>query len=212
MTTPPEAEPTTSDRPPSPAAPATAGRGDRLSRTERRDHLLDVAATLLLAGETPVSMESLARAAGVSKTLPYKHFDNIGAVLDALFRRETLRLAAMVWEALQNAAPGDDLALVWIDAYFDAVASHSAVIQKLHTPGSDVAGLTDPASRAVDAVALVLRDVLGVEAGRAGQMSRTVHGAIVGAALSLVNGEAPRAELQQVLADLLRAVKQGPPA
>jgi AcrR family transcriptional regulator len=209
MTTPPEAEPSTTDRPPGRSAPAGTTRGDRLSRTQRRDHLLDVTATLLLAGETPISMESLARAAGVSKTLPYKHFDNIAAVLDELFHRETVRLATMVWEALQNAGPGDDLALVWINAYFDAVASHSAVIRKLHTPGSDLTGLTDPASRAVDAVALVLRDVLGVEAGRAGRMSRTVHGAIVGAALSLVNGEASRDDLQNLLLDLLRSVRNG---
>jgi AcrR family transcriptional regulator len=211
MSTPSEAEPSTIDGPLSPSAAATA-RADRLSRTQRRDHLLDVAAALLLAGETPISMESLARAAGVSKTLPYKHFDNIGALLDELFRRETVRLATMVWEALQHADPGADLARVWINAYFDAVASHSAVIRKLHTPGSDVAGLTDPASPAVDAVALVLREILAVEPDRARRMSRTVHGAIVGAALSLVNGEADRDDLQDLLVDLLRSVKNGPPA
>jgi hypothetical protein len=139
--------------------------------------------------------------------LPYKHFDNIGAVLDALFQRETVRLATVVWEAIQQAGPADDLTRVWINAYFDALASHGAVIQGLHSPGSDLAGLTDPASRTVDAVTLVLRDVLGVEARRAEEMGRTVHGAIVGAAVSWINGEAARDDLQDVLVELLDVVR-----
>jgi AcrR family transcriptional regulator len=179
---------------------------DRLSRQARREHLLDVTAALVIAGETPISMESMARAAGVSKTLPYKHFDNIAAVFDALYEREALRLAGMVWEAIQGTGPGEDPARVWINAYFDALASHGAVLQGLNTPGSDLAGLTDPASRAVDAVALVLREILGVEARRAGEMSRTVHGAVVGAAMSWVNGEAARDDLQDLLIDFLRIV------
>jgi AcrR family transcriptional regulator len=210
MTTPPEAPPSTTDRPPGPSRPEATPPRDRLSRSQRRDHLLDVTATLVLAGETPISMESLARAAGVSKTLPYKHFDNVAAVLDALFRRETMRLAAMVGESLQAAGPGDDLARVWINAYFDALASHGAVVRKLHTPGSDSAGLTDPASSAVAAVGLVLREVLGVDPGRAAEMSRTVHGAIVGAAVSWVNGEAARDDLQDLLIALLQIVRKGP--
>jgi AcrR family transcriptional regulator len=210
MTTPPEAPPSPTDRPPGPSPAEAPPPRDRLSRSQRRDHLLDVTATLVLAGETPISMESLARAAGVSKTLPYKHFDNVAAVLDALFRRETMRLAAMVGESLQAAGPGDDLARVWINAYFDALASHGAVVRKLHTPGSDSAGLTDPASSAVAAVGLVLREVLGVEPGRAAEMSRTVHGAIVGAAVSWVNGEAARDDLQDLLIALLQIVRNGP--
>jgi AcrR family transcriptional regulator len=203
MPTPPETEPTTTG--------AEASPRDRLSRSERREHLLDVAAGLVLAVEAPLSMEALARGAGVSKTLPYKHFDNIAAVLDALFRRESVRMATTVWEKLQQAGPADDLARVWIDAYFDAVASHGAVLQRLHTPGSDIAGLTDPASNFVDAITLVLREVLGVEARRAAEMGRTVHAAIVGAAISWINGEASRDDLRDLLLDLLRAVAKGSP-
>lgn len=191
--------------------PGARGSGatprDRLSRAERREHLLDVTAELVLGGDTAISMESLARAAGVSKTLPYKHFDNVTAVLAALAEREALRLAGMIAEALQAAGPDDDLAEVWLNAYFDALSSHGAVLQKLHTPGADLVRMIDPTGRAVDAVALVLREFLGVEPGRADQMSRMVHGAIVGAALSWVNGEAPREDLQEVLIALIQAIR-----
>jgi AcrR family transcriptional regulator len=192
----PAADPTHADA----AAPR-----DRLSRDERRSHLLDVTAALLLAGDVPISMESMARAAGVSKTLPYKHFDNITAVLAALYQRETRRLAQMIWQALQDAGPDDDLVRVWVGAYFDSLASHGAVVQRLHSPGSDLTSLADPAGKGAEAIAIVLREVLGVDARRAREVSRMIHGGIVGAAISWVNGEASREDLESLLVDLIRA-------
>lgn len=179
---------------------------DRLSRDERRSHLLDVAAGLVLAGEVPISMESMARAAGVSKTLPYKHFDNITALLAALYQREALRIAAMIWEALQDAGPDADLVRIWVGAYFDALASHGAVLRSLNIPGSGLTTLVDPEGSGSDAIALVLRDLLGVDRRRATEVSRTIHGAIIGAAASWVHDEAPRDDLEDLLVGLIRAV------
>ena len=52
---------------------------------DRRDHLLDEAAAILVAhGAAVLTMERLAESAGVSKALPYKHFDNVQHVLVAL--------------------------------------------------------------------------------------------------------------------------------
>jgi AcrR family transcriptional regulator len=178
---------------------------DRLSRDERRSHLLDVAAELVLAGAVPISMESLARAAGVSKTLPYKHFDNITAVLAALYHREARRLAQLIWQALTDARPEDDLVRVWVSAYFDAIGTHGAVLRSLYTPESELTTLADPAGKGAEAVALVLREILGVDARRAGEVSRMVHGAVVGAAISCHNGEASRHDLEDLLVDLIRA-------
>jgi AcrR family transcriptional regulator len=178
---------------------------DRLTRDERRDHLLDVAATLVLAGEAPLSMEGMARAAGVSKTLPYKHFDNIGAVLTELYQRETRRMAYMVWEQLQQAGPDDDLTRVWVRAFFDAVASHGAVIRSMSMPGSASATVSDTASYGPEAVAIVLREVLGTDPQRAGEVSRMVYGGMVGAAISWQNGEASRDELEDLLVAHIRA-------
>jgi AcrR family transcriptional regulator len=155
-------------------------------------------------------MESLARAAGVSKTLPYKHFDNITAVLAALYQRETRRLAQMIWQALQDAGPDDDLVRVWVSVYFDSLASHGAVVQRLHLPGSDPTTLTDRASKGAEAVAIVLREILGVDRRRAAAVSRMIHGGIVGAAISWVNGEASRDDLEDLLVDLIRAVMAEP--
>jgi AcrR family transcriptional regulator len=179
---------------------------DRLTRDERRAHLLDVAAGLVVAGEIPISMESLARAAGVSKTLPYKHFDNITAVLAALYQREARSLAQMIWQAIQDAGPDDDLVRVWVSAYFDSLAAHGDVMRSLYTPESDLTTLTDPAGKGAEAVAIVLREILGTDARRAGAVSRMIHGAVVGAAISVNNGEASRDDLEDLLVDLIRAV------
>src|SRR4051794_3686857 len=98
-------------------APKPRMRGD-----ERRGQLLDAAAQILVQyGLSAMSMERLAAEAGVSKALPYKHFDNSEDVLAELYRRETSALGRSVWKALTDAAPGSDLIRLSIEVYFDEV-------------------------------------------------------------------------------------------
>ena len=51
-----------------------------------------------------------------------------------------------------------------------------------------------------------LKDVLGVDPRRAGAVSRMIHGAIVGAAISCHHGEASPDDLEDLLVDLIRSV------
>ena len=56
---------------------STRSKKPRLTRAQRRDHLLDAAAELVgLKGVGAVTMEGVAARAGVSKALPYTHFDD----------------------------------------------------------------------------------------------------------------------------------------
>ncbi|HVT64280.1 MAG TPA: TetR family transcriptional regulator [Mycobacteriales bacterium] len=65
----------------------------RLNRSDRRDHLLDAAALLVTQeGVDAVSVEAVADAAGVSRALVYKHFENRTELLAELRRREALAL------------------------------------------------------------------------------------------------------------------------
>lgn len=87
------------DRPENPgagtaSAAATAGSGSaRLGRAERRDALLDVAATLAAGGSPEaITMDAVAERAGVSRPLVYRHFPNREELIAAVYRRETAHL------------------------------------------------------------------------------------------------------------------------
>jgi AcrR family transcriptional regulator len=63
-----------------------------MTAAERREQLLDV--TKQLVGEKglhAVSIESIARGAGITRPIVYGHFEDLGGVLVALLERETAR-------------------------------------------------------------------------------------------------------------------------
>ena len=65
------------------------------ARVDRRASLLDTAADMVASGNVErVSMESVARAAGVSRALVYKHFSNRHDLLSSLYERESALLHA----------------------------------------------------------------------------------------------------------------------
>jgi AcrR family transcriptional regulator len=98
-----------------------------LSATARRDQLLDVATQLVdELGFHRVSIEAIARAAGVTRATVYQHFDDLPDVLEAVIERETSRALAQVSEtALPDLSRGDpvELMLTSLHAYLLAVQS-----------------------------------------------------------------------------------------
>src|SRR6478609_2361556 len=77
---------------PEPLRPV-AGRPGRLSAPERREHLLDVAAALVVEqGVDALTMEGVASRAGVSKGLGYAYFSNSDDLVVELFEREMTEL------------------------------------------------------------------------------------------------------------------------
>jgi AcrR family transcriptional regulator len=80
-------------------------RALRLSAAARREHLLDVAASILNeAGFEAFTMEGLAERAGVSKGLGYVYFENADDLALALFDREVARIYQRVEDALSVSA------------------------------------------------------------------------------------------------------------
>ena len=64
----------------------------RMSAAERREQLLDVTKRLVAArGFHAVSIEAVAREAGVTRPIIYGHFGDLGGLLEALVERESLR-------------------------------------------------------------------------------------------------------------------------
>ena len=175
----------------------------RLTKSERRHQLLDAAAQAIVEhGLAAMSMERVAESAGVSKALPYAHFDNAEALLVALYQREWVTIGREIVRALDAAGPDDDIARVRVRAWFDAMEPRNEVLRALSAPGSSVPAAADPDGEGSRYSAGLLYRYHGVEKTRALALSGILQGALFGASTSWVNGLADR----QVLEDALVAI------
>src|SRR5205085_5607173 len=93
--------------PASDAAAPPAPAGQRVPRAVRREQLLDVTLALVAEeGFDALSMEAVARRAGVNRVVVYRSFANLQLLLVSLLRREDRRTKTTLDEVLP-AAPGD---------------------------------------------------------------------------------------------------------
>ncbi|MCB0999524.1 MAG: TetR/AcrR family transcriptional regulator [Acidimicrobiales bacterium] len=176
----------------------------RLRSDDRRHQLLDTAATLVVAhGAASLSMERLAAAAGVSKALPYKHYDNIDAVLVDLYRREVRALGTAVWDAMRATPARHDLTRVAIRTYFDQLALRRDVLAALTGPGSTIGASAGTDRVGVAFEADVLVEFAGLDRRRADEVAGIVQGAIVGAASAWSSGRGRRQRLEDDLVWLI---------
>lgn len=94
----------------------------------RREQLLDIATQLAVErGFHAVSVEAIARGAGVTRAIIYRHFDDLQALLEAVIDRETSRALQQVSKtALTDLSEGDatELMLESLTAYLRAVHDH----------------------------------------------------------------------------------------
>jgi AcrR family transcriptional regulator len=88
-----------------PAAAESAN--ERLPADRRREALLDVARALVVeGGADAVTMGAVAERAEVTRALVYKHFENRGAILAALYRREAAALDRAMRHVVLGAPDG----------------------------------------------------------------------------------------------------------
>lgn len=91
----------------------------RVPMEVRREQLLDAALEVLLRdGHAALSVESVARAAGVTRPVVYGAFDGLGALLTALLDRQQARALAQLADALRP----DSTLLDGVDRLAHAVA------------------------------------------------------------------------------------------
>ncbi len=184
------------------ASPRQRMRGD-----DRRRQLLDDAAQILIErGAAAMTMERLAAEAGVSKALPYKHFENSEAVLAELYRRETVALGRAVWVALRDAGPDEDLIRVGIRAYFDEVSKRGPVLAALSRPGSTIASVADPGQAGVIFEVEVINRFHGLDRDRAKEIAGMIQGAVVGATGTWLAGHSTRADLEDDLVAMMTSL------
>jgi AcrR family transcriptional regulator len=102
----------------------------RMPPEQRREQLIDAALSVILElGYSGVSIEAIARAAGVTRPVVYDHFPNLGRLLHALVEREESYALAQL-EHVVPESPGDlepgELLAGGVRRFLDAVASRPA--------------------------------------------------------------------------------------
>ena len=87
----------------------------RMTGSERREQLLDATKAIVVAdGFHAVSIEAVARAAGITRPIVYGHFADLGGLLEALVERESRRALAQLPETYDDLLPA-------LTAYLEAV-------------------------------------------------------------------------------------------
>jgi AcrR family transcriptional regulator len=103
-----------------------AAKPARMSAPQRREQLLDATKEIVAEhGFHAVSIEAVAREAGISRPIVYEHFGDLSGLLEALIDRESARALAQLAEVLPadlGAGAGEQL-LTGLRGYLEAVRS-----------------------------------------------------------------------------------------
>ncbi len=113
--------------PPTDAAKTRRRYAPRMAPEKRREQLIDAALTVIVEhGYEGVSIEAIARVAGVTRPVIYDHFSNLGCLLQALIERDEAyalaQLADVVPTTPQQGNP-PELFAAGVRRFLDAVAS-----------------------------------------------------------------------------------------
>jgi AcrR family transcriptional regulator len=99
-----------------------------MTASARREQLLDVTTEIVSEqGFQAVSIQSVARRAGISRPIVYEHFGDLTGLLEAVVEREVARAVAQIAEtALGDLTEGDPNALMFqsLSTYLAAVEEH----------------------------------------------------------------------------------------
>lgn len=102
----------------------------RADARRNRDRLIAAAREAFTSGEAKVSLESVARAAGVGIGTLYRHFPTREALAEAVYRTEFAALRDSAAELLAELPP--DAALrAWMDRFADYLASKREMAEAL---------------------------------------------------------------------------------
>ena len=104
----------------------------RSDARRNREKLLEVATAAFAAADgRPVSLESIARDAGVGIGTLYRHFPNREALVEAIYRTELAEVAAAAERLLKRHPPKTALRR-WMDRYASFVAAKRGMAESLH--------------------------------------------------------------------------------
>lgn len=133
---------------------AEPGRADARRNRER---LLESATHAFATADGPVSLEAIARDAGVGIGTLYRHFPNREALVEAVFRTELAEVAASAAQLVDRHPPATALRR-WMDRYAGFVAAKRGMAESMHSMfASGVVQPTETRDSVVGAVATLLK-------------------------------------------------------
>ncbi|GAS96972.1 TetR family protein transcriptional regulator [Mycolicibacterium canariasense] len=121
---------------------------ERADARRNRARLLAAAAAAFAASDGPVSLEAIARDAGVGIGTLYRHFPNREALIEAVYAAELADVAASADELLRRHRPVPALRH-WMDRYASFVAAKRGMAESLQAMFA--AGVVQP-SQTRDAI------------------------------------------------------------
>jgi AcrR family transcriptional regulator len=180
---------------------ATGARPLRADAQRNRDRLLETAVRAFSQGGPDVTLDSIAKDAGVGIGTLYRHFPTREALIDAAYRNELARLCDAAAELLETMPP-DEAARTWMDRFVDYMTTKRGMSEALRAV---IASGGNPFSESLDRLTTAITTVLkaGVEAGtiRADVEPGDVLASLSG--VSLAAGEPSRRDQAGRLLNLL---------
>lgn len=116
----------------------------RMSPEQRKSLILDhTAAIVAREGVSQLSIESIGREAGISKSLVYAYFPNLTELLRELYQREMRHLRRRQADAAENIESMEQLVRSVTHAYLSYIYERGLIIERLQGEPS-VSNLHDP--------------------------------------------------------------------
>lgn len=112
--------------------PMAQRRKPRADSARNRQLLIDAAKAAFADVGVGVSLEEIARRAGVGIGTLYRHFPSREAVVEAVYRREVEQLAAAVPRLLKSSPP-DEALHKWMHLFVDYIATKRLIAPSLET-------------------------------------------------------------------------------
>lgn len=139
----------------------TQSQRKRLAPEVRQSSILDHAAEIVAAeGVAAVTMDRVAKAAGVSKSLVYVYFQSTTEMLQKLLQRELKRLRRKQVEAADNAQTFRELVRSVTHAYLSYIKERGLIIHRLQTEPSVAQGTGNPTDFKHDAAVIYLAEIV----------------------------------------------------
>lgn len=114
------------------STPPKTMRAKRADSQRNYDLLLSTAAALFAEHGTEVSLEQIAKGAGVGIGTLYRHFPNRESIVGAAYRRELDQLCAYGEQLLHTHEP-DEALLLWMRRFIDYAATKKGMSSVLKT-------------------------------------------------------------------------------
>jgi AcrR family transcriptional regulator len=186
--------------------PETGQRALRADARRNRERLLEVAVRAFTRDGPDVTLDAIAKEAGVGIGTLYRHFPTREALIEAAYRNELARLCDAVPGLLQDLPP-DQAARAWMDRYIDYMATKRGMADALRAViASGGTPFEQSRDRLVGAITTLLRAGAAAGTTRSDVEAVDVFASLAGVALIAVGpdkrGQAGR--LLDLLMDGLR--------